>query len=130
MAEALSRPKMKDVTHVDWIRGITLDRVTVVKTEGTTYFCIVRVLQNTEKDGECDGCSKRHSNTNLRCAMTQKRPTLLTEDVFYDFHTRKIMQGEWEMIDIETYNASLGRQVWRLTANVAATPTGAKLTDL
>ena len=121
---------MKDVTHVNWIRGITLDRVTVVKSEGSTYYCIVRELKNTEKEGKCDGCARRHTNTNLRCSMSQKRPTPLTKDVFYDFHTRAVKQGDWTMIDIETYNSSLARQTWQLSANVATTPTGAKLTDM
>lgn len=121
---------MTDVTHVNWIRGGSLDRVTIVKTEGTARYCIVRTLKNTEKDGECDACARRHTNTNLRCSMSQKRPSPLTEDIFYDFFTRKPIVGEWEMVDVETYNASLGRQTWRQIAVLAATPTGAKLTDM
>lgn len=120
---------MKDVTQVNWIRGITLERMTIVSSSNAMFYCIVRELKNTELDGHCDGCARRHSNTNLRCAMTQQRETTLTENIFYDFYTRKPIVGHWKLVDMETYNSSLGRQTWQRVAPLAATPTGAKLTD-
>ena len=62
--------------------------------------------------------------------MSQKISSPLIEDVFYDFYTKKVVPGDWHQIDVETYNASLGRQTWELRAAVAGTPSGAKLTGL
>lgn len=118
---------MSEVTHVNWLKGVSLSRVTIKERVGNVVYCVVRELQNTELDGQCDSCAKRHSNANLLCAMTQKQPSYATEPIFYDFHTRKPVPGEWELVDVETFKASLGREVWRLNAAVAATPTGAKL---
>lgn len=112
---------------MNWLRGVTLTRVTIKEKRGNLHFCVVRDLKNTELDGQCDACAKRHSNANLLCAMTRKTPSYATEPIFYDFHTRKPIAGEWELVDVETFNASLSREVWRQNAPVAATPTGAKL---
>ena len=118
---------MSEVTHVNWLKGKSLSRVTIKEKKGNLHYCLVRELRNTELDGQCDACAKRHSNANLVCAMTRKVQSYATEPIFYNFLTRKPVPGEWELVDVETFNSSLGREVWRLNAPVAATPTGARL---
>ena len=118
---------MSEVTHVNWLRGVTLSRVTIKEKKGNLHYCVVRELRNTELDGQCDACAKRHSNANIECSMTRHVKSYATEPVFYNFHTRKPVPGEWELVDVQTFNASLSREVWRLNAPVAATSTGAKL---
>ena len=121
---------MSEITHVNWLRGGDLARLTIQKIDGQAHHCVVRALRNTEFDGRCDGCARRHSNANLRCAMTRHEPTFATEPVFYDFYTRRPILGEWELIDVETFNASLSREVWQRNTAQAATATGAKLVGL
>lgn len=118
---------MKDVTHVDWIVGRTLERVTIVKKEGDLYHCLVRQLSGSELEGGCDGCAKRHSPLNLQCSMTQHQKTWATEDVFYDFVTRQIVLGEWRRVDQEWYKFNLGREVWTRVCDRAPTRIGATL---
>jgi len=121
------RPRMKDVSHVDWIVGKTLERVTVVKREGNVHHCLVRQLMGSEAEGGCDGCAKRHSPLNLQCSMTQNQPTWATEDVFYDMVTHQVIQGEWRRVDQEWYMFNLGREVWIRDFDRAPTRIGAKL---
>ena len=122
---------MKEVTHVDWIRGVTLERVTVVKKVGDRHECIVRTLKNTELDGQCDACARRHAPSQLRCAMTRHEPTTLVEPVHYAFGTRRIIPGIWELEGgQETFNSSLSREVWVQRAPTASTRTGAVLLGL
>jgi len=124
------RPKMADLTTVTWIRGPSLDRLTVVSTAAGVHHCIVRALRNTERDGGCDGCPRRHSPANLMCAMNTKGVTFATEAAFYDFHSRRLVPGEWHLVDIQTFSGSLSRESWRRVAAVAAAATGAKLVGM
>ncbi len=122
---------MKEVTHVDWIRGITLERVTVVNKSEGRHECIVRTLKNTELVGQCDACARRHAPTQLRCAMTRREPSPLVEPVHYVFGTQTIVPGIWELDGgQETFNSSLSREVWVQRAPTAATRSGALLLGL
>ena len=121
------RPLMRDVTHVDWVVGRTLERITVVLKEGNIHHCLVRQLTGSEMDGGCDGCAKRHSPLNLMCSMTQGTPTWATEDVFYDLATQKVVKGVWRRIDQEWYKFNLGREVWVCESDKAPTRIGARL---
>lgn len=118
---------MKDVTHVDWVVGRTLDRVTVVGIDKNVYHCLVRQLAGSELEGQCDGCAKRHSHLNLHCSMTQHLKTWATEDVFYDMVTRSVIPGEWRRTDQEWYKFNLGREVWTRVSERAPTRIGASL---
>jgi len=53
------------------------------------------------------------------------------DPVHYEFNTRKIVPGIWDLEGgQETYNSSLSREIWVRRAPTAATKTGAVLLGL
>ena len=98
----------------------------ILETDGDTYSFLVRRLAGGEQDGGCDGCVRRHSFSNVKCAMNLSAHRRY-ERCFYDLVTRKPIPGVWKQTDSSWQNSNMGLETWRRIAPIASTPSKAQL---
>lgn len=111
-----SRPRLADITGVDWIKGGSLERMSIIRdVPGGARECIVRIPSDADLVGQCDGCEKRHSVINVACSRNQKRATWATRPgAIYDFKTRTLLAARPVKLD-ETWGPfPIGIETWKL----------------
>lgn len=91
------QPKWARVKRVHYLEGKTLNRVCVYEGLGTRVLqAAVRVINDRQRDVQCDDCIRLHRPTNKNCSATLGIDTAATEEgVLYDFITKK-PAGRWQ----------------------------------
>jgi len=110
------RPRLADITTVDWIKGGTLDRITIVhRLPNRHYKCIVRVLSMDDQQFQCDGCERRHSVINVACSRNQNQTSWARRlGAIYDFKTRKLIATRPVKVDESWGPYNVGLETWYL----------------
>lgn len=66
--------------NAEFVRGVTLDRIQILKTNGDKILCSVRRISDDDFVGKCDACNKRHQDINVYCSKTNRKSTSWAKD--------------------------------------------------
>ena len=93
---ASASPSWARVHSVNFIQGITLNRISVVQGLGTNQMrIIVKKISDRQREIGCDRCPKKHSSRSELCSANLKIRTFATaKNHLYDIETGEDI-GQW-----------------------------------
>ena len=90
------------VKKVDFLEGVSLNRVVVVSRKPNYMRCIVRVASDAQRVAGCDRCIRSHRPTNRKCSATIGiRSNASLKNRLYVFENTKLVKTKWRRISWE-----------------------------